>query len=219
MKNSSHHCPSGFQPYNRNGPRRCGLRITRRVSSYSQAYDNAGCSRITYTTHRIPYQWVCGKIIAYQKGTTDAFYNHYSQNSSISSEYVDGVSITHGSSKHHIWTFAAARDELRADQWRCPCSKCNQNFTGRVPPYVGNDYFCDSGTLLFPDPNQEYTADPLWDGSGCAPASECCNFNSPPWFCKKLLQPSTDNIELRVCRDELGSDEDIQISLIELYVR
>ena len=237
MKNSSHSCPSGFQLYN--GPQRCGLSIARTVSYtqsyttsfryrysiayrvvYETLYDAPGCSKITYTTYGIPYKWVCGKVIGYKKGTTDAFYNHYnSPNNSISSAYVDGVSITHGSSKEHIWTFAAARDELRADEWRCPCSKCNQNFTGLVPPYVGNDYFCDSGTLIFPNPEQTYTTDPLWDGSGCAPASACCGFNSPPWFCKKLQQPSIDDIELRVCRDELGGDEDIQISFIELYVR
>ena len=161
MKNVSHSCPSGFQLYN--SPRRCGLSIGRFTGrrccrngySYNTyAYDNAGCSQITYPTYGTQYQRVCGRITAYQKGTPDAFYNHYSHNSSISSTYVDGVSITHGSLKHHIWTFAAANDELRADQWRCPCSRCDRNFTGRVPSYIGNDYFCDSGTLLFPNPNQ-----------------------------------------------------------------
>ena len=225
MKNGSHSCPSGFQLYN--GPRRCGLYI-RRVSGRQQnrygyyydtyAYDGAGCSQITYPTYSTQYRRVCGRVTGYQKGTTDAFYNHYSLNSSITSQYVDGVSVTHGSLKHHIWTFAAANDELRADQWRCPCSRCDRNFTGRVPSFIGNDYFCDSGSPLFPNPNQAYTTNPIWDGSGCADTSTCCKFNSPPWFCKKLPQPTTDNIELRVCRDQLTGDEDIQISLIEIYI-
>jgi len=223
--NINPYCPSGFQLYN--SPRRCGLSIQRTVRYLDYWYrnwrtrqqnDGAGCSQITYPTYSTQYQRVCGRITAYQKGTTDAFYNHYSQNSSIASAYVDGVSITHGSLKHHIWTFAAANDEMRADQWRCPCSRCDRNFTGRVPSYVGNDYFCDSGTLLFPNPNQNYTTNPIWDGTGCAPTSTCCNFNSPPWFCKKLPQPTTDDIELRVCRDQYGGDEDIQISLIEIYI-
>ena len=221
MKNTSHHCPSGFHLYN--SPRRCGLRIPRisggsRRHGYTYKYDSAGCSKITYPTYSTRYQRVCGRITAYQKGTTDAFYNYYSHNSSISAEYVDGVSITHGSLKHHIWTFAAAYDELRADQWRCPCSRCDENFTGRIPSYVGNDYFCDSGTFLFPNPSQAYTTNPIWDGSGCAPTSTCCNFNFPPWFCKNLRQPTTDDIEVRVCRDQRGGDEDIQIGVIEIYI-
>ena len=218
MANSSHRCPSGFQQYS-SGPRRCGLHIGRQVSYNRYDYDAAGCSKITYPTYGTQYRRVCGRITGYQKGTTDAFYNHYARNSTINSEYVDGVSVTHGSKKDHIWTFAAANDGLRSDQWRCPCSTCGRNFTGRVPSYVGNDYFCDSGTLLFPDPGQTYTANPMWDGSGCAATSTCCSFNTPPWFCKRLPQPTTDDIEVRVCRDQLGSDEDIQIRLIEIYIR
>ena len=60
-------------------------------------------------------------------------------------------------------------------------------------------YFCDTGSrdrfqLIF------YPDDPLWDGVGCGPTSTCCSFNNPPWFCKQLPQPTTDNIELRLCR-------------------
>ena len=177
-----------------------------------QVQRGTNCQQVTWQS-----RYLAAQLLVYCIAT-DAFYNHYSRNSSISSAYVDGVSVTHGSLKHHIWTFVAANDELRADQWRCPCSRCDRNFTGRVPSYVGNDYFCDSGTLLFPNPDQAYTTNPIWDGSGCAPTSTCCNFNSPPWFCKKLPQPTTDDIELRVCRDQLSGDEDIHISLIEIYI-
>ena len=205
MTNPYHRCPSGFQTLD--SPRRCGL-----------GYYYSRCSLITYPTHSSQYQRVCGRITGYQKGTPDAFYNHYSRNSFITSAYVDGVSITHGSLRHHIWTFAAANDQMRADQWRCPCSRCNRNFTGRVPYFVGNDYFCDSGTLLFPAPYWTYTTNPIWDGTGCARTSTCCSFNSPPWFCKKLPRPTTDDIEVRVCRDQSGTDEDIHVSLIEIYI-
>ena len=144
MKNASHHCPSGFQLYN--SPRRCGLRIVRtyfdKNGRRTDYHDSAGCSKIMYHTYSTQYQKVCGRITAYQKGTTDAFYNHYSRNSSITSEYVDGVSITHGSLKHHIWTFAAAHDELRADQWRCPCSRCDRNF------YWTRTFLCWKGLFL-----------------------------------------------------------------------
>ena len=91
MKNASHSCPSGFTLYS--SPRRCGLYIRRETGYRSYRYDAAGCSQITYSTYNTQYRRVCGRITAYQKGTTDAFNNHYIHNSSISSTYVDGVSI------------------------------------------------------------------------------------------------------------------------------
>ena len=40
---------------------------------------------------------------------------------------------------------------------------------------------------------------PLWDGEGCGPINACCQLNNPPWFCTPLPQPTTDDIELRLC--------------------
>ena len=42
--------------------------------------------------------------------------------------------------------------------------------------------------------------DPLWDGKGCGPTNTCCSFNTPPWFVKGLASPTTDDLEMRVCR-------------------
>ena len=64
-----------------------------------------------------------------------------------------------------------------------------------------------------------YDADPLWDGAGCGGQSTCCSFNNPPWFYKPLPQPTTDDIEMRVCRDQDSTDEDIAIAIIEFYVQ
>ena len=203
MTDPTHQCPSGFRLFTE--PRRC---------SPGTSNSFTGCASVTYPVHGIQYQRVCGRVIAIHKGRTEAFLN---------SPYpVDGVSLTHGSppTRHHIWTFAAARDEqTRKDRFRCPCSDTSQSFTGHVPAYVGNDYFCDSGTRVSTTSSEVYTEDPLWDGHGCGPTSSCCTFNSPPWFCKELPQPTTDDIELRLCRSGLHVDEDVQIKLIELYTQ
>ena len=62
--------------------------------------------------------------------------------------------------------------------------------------------------------------DPLWDGVGFGGSSTCCSFNSPPWFMRDLLPPgTTDDIELRMCRDSARSDEDIGLKSIELYMQ
>ena len=67
--------------------------------------------------------------------------------------------------------------------------------------------------------DQFYSADPLWDGAGCGPLNTCCSFNNPPWFYKELPQPTTDDIEMRVCRNQPANDEDIAIDIIEVYVQ
>ena len=90
-------------------------------------------------------------------------------------------------------------------------------FDADIPPFVGQDYFCDTANrnsirfTFFPD-------DPLSDGKGCGPISTCCEFNNPPWFCKQLSQPTTDDIELRLCDDQGISDEDTPIEMVEIYV-
>ena len=115
---------------------------------------------------------------------------------------MDGVSLTHGNPRQHIWTFAAAQDEFGTfPSGNCPCINTNQAAQATPPPaFVGNDYFCDTGSeervqVAF------YGDDPLWDGAGCGPLNTCCSFNTPPWFYKQLPQPTTDDIEMRVCRD------------------
>ena len=63
--------------------------------------------------------------------------------------------------------------------------------------------------------------DPLWDAEGCGPNSQCCSFNSPPWFIAELPSPTTDDIEVRICADDAGgtAHEDTPIELMELYVK
>ncbi len=169
-----------------------------------------GCTSITFPAHSVQYRRVCGQVRAYQDKTPDAFEPYYNDPSvTIDGTYVDGLSITHGSApRTHIWTFAAAVDELRSQHYVCPCTKTDSPYTGLVPPFIGTDYFCDTGSRGRYQ-GRFYPEDPLWDGEGCGPTSSCCQFNSPPWFCKELPQSTTDDIEIRVCSDYGISNEDI----------
>ena len=166
---------------------------------------------------------MCGQVIAYQRDAPDAFGWYYGHRPfTINDPYVNGVSITHGQPRQHIWTFAAARDETSADHQRCPCTRTDQTFTGAIPPYVHNDYFCDTGSRGAVQ-NRYYGDDPLWDGQGCGPTSSCCRFTNPPWFCKSLPQPTSDDIELRLCAafSSTGAyyNEDTPIELLEVFVQ
>ena len=91
------------------------------------------------------------------------------------------------------------------------------NINYPLSSFVGIDYFCDTGAQ-FAKANIFY-ADPLWDGAGCGAENTCCSFNTPPWFYRQLPQPTTDDIEMRVCRNEIRQHEDVAIEAIELYIQ
>jgi hypothetical protein len=208
MTDTSYNCPTGlnFTSYSK---RTCG-----------RSHTTAGCSSTTFSVGGLPYSLVCGRIRGYQRGATGAF-GHGLRD--IDSYYVEGISLTHGATdrRQHIWTFAAGASEVTSivSNFGCPCDTAPPN---RVPAFVGNDYFCESGLhsewddsyldILFPD-------DVLWDGQNCTSNSTCCQFNNPPWFTKNLPNATIDDIELRICTNSLLMYDDVPIELIELYVQ
>ena len=188
----------------------------------------AGCSSAMFNVQGVTYGQVCGRIIGYQQGFTDAFATNsdiLNGEKPIDAIYVDGVSLTHGSSpRKHIWTFASARDEVgMLPHTICPCTNTNETASATPPPsFVGNDYFCDTGSTDSAHLNSSstfYADDPLWDGAGCGPANTCCSFNNPPWFLKQLPSTTADDIEMRICRDEHQTDERPFVEIIDLYIR
>jgi hypothetical protein len=206
MTNSSHQCPSGFRQHN---------------DVFCETIEESGGCFVFNNVEplSIQYSKVCGQVIAYQFGTTNAFATGRSY--TIDGPYVDGVSLTHGNPRQHIWTFAAARTE-NASSSICPCINREHETlrSNQLPKFVGNgDYFCDTGATRGPVEDTFFAADPLWDGAGCGPESTCCSFNNPPWFYKQLPQPTTDDIEMRVCRSANLHLEDILIQIVQIYVQ
>ncbi len=204
-----HQCPHPLYLNTQHGKNLCARRETA-----------GGCSEVHYQANGVAYSEVCGKVIAYQFGSTDGPASGRVNGVNINGAYIDGVSITHSSPRQHIWTFLAARDESGEHEHpTCPCS--NRNSPGSSPPsLVGNDYFCDSGSKQRLDhPFRFYPDDPLWDGTGCGPNSDCCTFQNPPWFYKKLGASTRDSVDMRVCRNERADNEDVLLEKVALYVR
>ena len=172
---------------------------------------STGCSSVTYSTCGIPYTRVCGRAIGYAYYTPDAF---GSKRNGINGAYVDGLSITHGQPRKHIWTYAAGVSEDHNNKHcNCPCAV----HPGPDPPaFVGNDYHCESGNTGYWEA-QWYTNDPLWDGKGCVAGSNCCSTSGLPWFCRTLPCETTDDIEVRWCCNQSTSDEDIAIEQLEIF--
>ena len=149
--------------------------------------ENPGCSNIVFPEMNIPYSHICGTVQGFWFGTPDGFTGSQRSFSAINDNYVDGISLTYGtSSRTHIWTFIA--DGLGS----------NQNCPRQVPQYVGSDFSC-----LNPD-------------SSCTSNSSSCY--SP--FFRMLQQPVTEDIELRLCRDQhrVIDCEGIYLGNIEIYV-
>lgn len=209
MTDQDSECPVDFQQID--SPKRtCG-----------RGQNNPGCSSVIYPTYGVSYQQVCGRVTGYQSGLTNAFFAYgYDSTITLDDYYVDGISITHGSPRQHVWTFAAARDEVSTDAHICPCTNSEGSLSSSpIPPYVGDNYFCETGTSTSAQVGVFYASDPLWDGFGCGSGSSCCSETNPPYFCVDLGTEVTNDLELRLCGNEARSNEDTPLELVELYVR
>ena len=177
--------------------------------------DGGGCTSVVFPTYSFPYNRVCGQARGYQYYTTDAF---RASTSDINSYYVDGVSITYGNPRHHLWTYVSGLTDgynYKNGVYNCPCAK----YPGPNPPaFVGLDYYCESG---FTGQWQERIAleDPLWDSDGCGPGNTCCAQAGMPWFCRTLPQEVSEDIEVRICADQSLGDEEVYIELVEVYIQ
>ena len=202
MSDPTQNCPtSSFGVYSSNHYRGCGF------SSYS----HTGCRyRLHFSPPSSGYQEVCGRVIGYQYGYSVGF----SSSSSIDSTYVDGLSLTYGAAQRkHIWTFGVGLFDNVASSNNCPCS------SGRpqsVPPFVGNDYFCESGNSEASSSTKLFYSDALWDGAGCGSLEGRCCIGAP-WFYRDLGTQISDSIEMRLC-SQTSSGSPVVVSY-EIYVK
>ena len=169
---------------------------------------SAGCSSVIYPSYGTSYSQVCGTVRVHPEGTPDGFSSHNSNQrqrngQSVNQNYVDGVSLTYGdsSNRNHIWTYTAATT-VRLD--RRGCGICN-NSKPIVPGtnFTCTNAYCSNDNSCFPNT--------LWGND-----TKQCFGNET--FYRQLSESTTDNIELRVCRDQDRDDEDILISFVELFV-
>ena len=197
--------------------------LTSPVRGCGRQSASGGCDAVLFNIVPVQgYSEVCGRILAYQRGSPDAFGAFIKgDQTTIDSAYVDGVSLTHGpaGSRQHIWTFAATISEQYDALFDlCPC--ITSSWPYQVPAFIGSNYFCEAGnTSRSVALTSFYRNDPLWDGEGCDSNSMCCQFNDPPWFQTELPWATRDSVELRLCLNQRNTNEDVIITLIEIYVK
>ena len=166
------------------------------------------CSSVLFSSGDIPYSQVCGRVYGRYSNTPDAFDTlpgNRPDSPTIDDNYVDGVSLSYSMNpRNHVWTLAATIPQYSREDG---CTSCNY----LVPGFVGSDYSCH----IVPDCNS------LSDDSTCRLVAvwnddNLCNGDNI--FYRNLTQTTTEDLEMRLCRDQTESDEDISISFIEIFV-
>ena len=207
MSISSETCPSVLKLFENEGLRTCG-----------KGTNGAGCDSFTISTGGQGYTQVAGKIVGYQFGSPDAFGAGINN---INSYYVDGISITHGQNpnRKHIWTYAIAVRQNVFPGASDNGNTCPSTGVGDAPPsFVGKDYFCSSASTTKNWQPIFYTT-PLWSNilGDCA-TERSCGANLV-YFCVTLPEQTTDDLEIRVCTNNVRSNEDIRIGSMDFWVQ
>ena len=213
MTDSNQTCPGEWMIVPSISKRVCERRVDR------------GSSVASFSSGGQSYGEVCGRIVGYQLGTTDALWHPINAGvtpdsaSSTTNVYDGGVLITHGNiPRQHIWSLVSGSSQRQTDSLGCPCNIGSTVTPQQIPAWLGQDYFCDSAVVNLSEGHQFYADNPLWDGVGCNETlTTCCQFNNPPWFCKQLPQRTSDAIDVWLSSDQ--DDEGTPIELLEMYVR
>ena len=172
------------------------------------------CSSASFSTNGISYQRVCGRARGYQKGHTLGFLTDL--RTTTIDYYVTGLSITYNNDpRQHIWTFANGATERGGNTGNCPCASRAGTYP---PPFVANNYYCETVPLSAINYTAFFFADTLWDGAGCT-GGTCCDNTTQPWFYRQLNQITQVDIEARICSYEGYEKGSTLIDQLELYIQ
>ena len=205
MTDPSQTCPSQWRLYEQDSLRLCGMKT----------FSGSACDSVKFDTEGRAYTKVCGRIIGYQYASPNgATHDNPTAANAINEPYLDGVSITYGRPRKHIWSFFGM-----FTPWRC-CEEKHLNNTEFLG-FVGNNSFCDTGNIDNADWQETlFTNHTLWDGvAGCVNSATCCHSSAGPWFQTTLAAPTVSDIEVRICSDQHTDNEDTPLELVEIYVK
>ena len=181
--------------------------------------DAAGCYSAYFSNNKTEYNSICGKVHGYQQGSHAGFLALRASSHSIDAPYLDGVSMTVGNPRKHVWSYAVGHSKLLDTtpyKTNCPCAR----YPGANPPsFVKSHYYCESGSVGNPGLTTFHESDPLWDGRGCPAGDDCCSTLGAPWFYRHFTEPEMGAVEVRICRDEAYYNEATLLEQVQLYIQ
>ena len=166
MTDSESDCPDELSLYSKGGVHACGRPAT----------SSGSCVGTIFSSSGIKYSQVCGKVIGYQIGHPDAAAERAANiKNNINTYYADGVSITHGNPRKHIWTLMSGACDRNEHGNKCPCGSIGSS---PAPSFVGSDYYCEADYQYqgdsVPTGGVFYSSDQLWDGKDCGSSETAC---------------------------------------------
>lgn len=201
MTQSGSTCPDGWKQMKRNSKRACGRSSNGFWTCDSVIFPVTG-----------KYNYICGRIKGYIRGTPDAFRSYQDYNFlTIDYPYMDGVSLTcmEGGKRRHIWTFAAG---VRGESWKnvCPQNQSSNEQALNIPNYITNEYYCDESVSRWSNTNA------LWQNHDCKNDKTC------GYFLKHFVTGTCGDIEARIClsgNNNKYRGENVAIEQLELYAQ
>ena len=189
--------------------------------------DDDDCALATFPTGSLEFKRVCGRVTGAASGTPDGF---EAQDGRVVNgvPLAEGVTLTLRTPFAHIWTFAAVDDGTNGIA--CPFNEDNfgGDFDEDTLTFVQDNHFCDIESVESGAKRRRRVALPtqrrLWTGvcddlPNDSNALEACNFNDPPYFNVTLANPTTDDIDARICLSDDAGEEQVFVESMVLFVQ
>ena len=178
-----------------------------------RAKASGSCASVPLETYGVTYTDICGAVYGYQAGATAAF----DSTADINSPYLSGVSITRTvtgpEKRRHVFSLAAGEAEKSTSQYACPC---NAGATHKPPAFVGDDYYCESGSPDVPTSTAILGGDRLWDERKLQHAEAKCKKPLMPLFKSSISPGTSDQLELRLCK--IKQEADVYLEHFYVYI-
>ncbi len=146
-----------------------------------------------------------------------------SDSATCSSTFFSSFDIPYSRIHGRIWAYGVGTP----DGFRSSSLTINDNYVDGISLTVGNTAIRQHIHTLVPASGNCYRLSnrPTFVSYDydCLPvlgtgSSQCSGYSCSQQFSKLLATPTTENVEMRICRDQSRSDEDIIIEDLEIYV-
>ena len=165
-----------------------------------------------------PFAAMRGIVAGFGLGGSDAYRD--GTGATIDGIYVDGLTITRGVPRRHVFTFAHGCTEVFGDGATCGCP-CDGGTA--APTFVGTDFRCEEPQRSVEPSNTGNrffdVDDPLFDGGGIEDATCVGDAESSSSFTIEMADVAADPVELRLMGTEGSGNEDLAVVGLELWIR